>query len=65
MGQPSAAVEVFDPATNSWETRQPLRQARAFPAVGVLDGKITVAGGLDGADPLLAVPIATTEVITP
>lgn len=65
MGQPSAAVEVFDPATNAWETRQPLRQARAFPAVGVLDGKMVVAGGFDGSDPLLALPIATTEVITP
>lgn len=65
MGEPTAAVEVYDPATNSWTARPPLKRARAFPAAGLLNGKITVVGGLDGADPVSALPIDAVEVITP
>lgn len=65
MGEPTAAVEVYDPATNTWSARPPLKRARAFPAAGLLDGKITVVGGLDGADPTTALPLDAVEVLTP
>src|SRR5205807_667699 len=37
--------EVYDPATNSWQTRAPLPTARSGIATAVLDGKIFVFGG--------------------
>jgi hypothetical protein len=65
MGQPTAAVEVYDPATNTWTARPPLKRARAHPAAGLLNGKITVVGGVDGADPASALPLDAVEVLTP
>jgi N-acetylneuraminic acid mutarotase len=37
--------EVYDPATNTWETRSPMPTARNHVAVGVVNGKIYVIGG--------------------
>jgi N-acetylneuraminic acid mutarotase len=37
--------EVYDPATNTWETRSPMPTARNHAAVGVVNGKIYVIGG--------------------
>lgn len=37
--------EVYDPATNSWETRRPMPTARNHAAIGVVHGKIYVIGG--------------------
>ena len=40
-----ATNEVYDPATNKWETRRPVSTPRNHPAVGVVGGKIYVIGG--------------------
>src|SRR5574341_1840597 len=41
--------EVYDPATNTWETRQPMPTARNHAAVGVVNNKIYIIGGRSGA----------------
>ena len=41
--------EVYDPATNQWETRMTMPTARNHAAVGVVNGKIYVIGGRVGA----------------
>jgi N-acetylneuraminic acid mutarotase len=38
-------VEVYDPATNTWETKQGLPTIRFKPATAVIDDKIYVIGG--------------------
>ncbi|MEO8044454.1 MAG: putative Ig domain-containing protein [Spartobacteria bacterium] len=38
-------VEVYDPATDSWITKQPLNIARGVPAVAAVNGKIYAIGG--------------------
>jgi N-acetylneuraminic acid mutarotase len=44
-----SANEVYDPATNTWETRQPMPTARNHAAAGVVNEKIYVIGGRIGA----------------
>lgn len=41
--------EVYDPATNTWETRQTMPTARNHAFVGVVNNKIYVIGGRVGA----------------
>lgn len=41
--------EVYDPATNKWETRSPMPTARNHAAIGAVNGKIYVIGGRLGA----------------
>ena len=41
--------EVYDPATNTWESRQPMPTARNHAAVGVVNNKIYIIGGRIGA----------------
>ncbi|OGA41511.1 MAG: hypothetical protein A3G24_00530 [Betaproteobacteria bacterium RIFCSPLOWO2_12_FULL_62_13] len=41
--------EVYDPATNKWETRSPMPTARNHAAVGVVNNKIYIIGGRIGA----------------
>ena len=41
--------EVYDPATNRWETRMTMPTARNHAAIGVVNGKIYVIGGRVGA----------------
>ena len=41
--------EVYDPATNTWETRSPLPTARNHAAVGMVNNKIYIIGGRVGA----------------
>ncbi len=41
--------EVYDPATNTWEKRNPMPTARNHAAAGMVDGKIYVIGGRLGA----------------
>jgi N-acetylneuraminic acid mutarotase len=45
--------EMYDPATNQWETRSPMPTARNHAAAGVVGGKIYVIGGRLGAVSLL------------
>jgi N-acetylneuraminic acid mutarotase len=44
-----ATNEVYDPATNRWETRSAMPTARNHAAVGVVNNKIYVIGGRLGA----------------
>lgn len=41
--------EVYDPATNTWETRQTMPTARNHTYIGVVNNKIYVIGGRIGA----------------
>ncbi len=41
--------EVYDPATNTWETRSTMPTARNHAAIGVVNNKIYVIGGRLGA----------------
>lgn len=41
--------EVYDPATNKWESRQPMPTARNHAAAGMVNNKIYVIGGRIGA----------------
>ncbi len=43
---PSNLNEVYDTATDTWETKQPLSQAMVDIGANVVDGKIYVIGGL-------------------
>jgi N-acetylneuraminic acid mutarotase len=44
-----SANEVYDPVTNTWETRQPMPTARNHAAIGVVNNKIYIVGGRLGA----------------
>jgi N-acetylneuraminic acid mutarotase len=45
-----ASVDIYDPATNSWQAAHPMSIARLYVAGGLLaDGTVMIAGGL-GAD---------------
>ncbi len=44
-----SANEMYDPATNKWETRSPMPTARNHAAIGAVNGKIYVIGGRLGA----------------
>ncbi|TAK07939.1 hypothetical protein EPO44_03245 [bacterium] len=57
-----AANEVYDPATNTWETRSPMPSARNHAAVGVVNNKIYVIGGRIGAA-FMAVPASNTDIV--
>ncbi len=41
--------EVYDPATNTWETRQSMPTARNHAAAGIVNNKIYIIGGRVGA----------------
>ena len=42
-------LEVYDPATNSWSAKASMTTARFDMAVGVINGKLYVAGGSTGS----------------
>ena len=56
----SGENEVYDPATNTWATKEPLLTARANLQANVVDGKIYAIGGTKGN-----VPSNITEVYDP
>ena len=41
--------EVYDPASNTWETKQPMPTARNHAAAGFVSGKIYIIGGRIGS----------------
>lgn len=43
-----SANEAYDPATNTWQTLQPMPTPRHHAAIGAVDGKIYIIGGLTG-----------------
>lgn len=45
QGKALAAVEQYDPVTNSWKKLKDMKVPRAYPSVTVLEGKIYVIGG--------------------
>jgi N-acetylneuraminic acid mutarotase len=45
----TGANEVFDPATNKWESRQAMPTPRNHPAIGMVGGKIYLIGGRIGS----------------
>jgi N-acetylneuraminic acid mutarotase len=47
-GVPSAVNEVYDPLTNSWETKSPLPVPRMRITASAVNGKIYVFGGASG-----------------
>jgi len=54
--------EVYDPATNTWQTRSTMPTARNHAAIGVVNNKIYVIGGRVGAAFML-VPASTTDIV--
>ena len=61
-GRVTANVEVYDPATNTWEKKgNKMRKARDNLATAAVRGKIYAIGGLDQGDK----PLATVEEYTP
>jgi N-acetylneuraminic acid mutarotase len=45
LGTTGDVHEVYDPATDTWTTRAPLRTGRSGIGAAVLDGRIFVLGG--------------------
>ena len=54
--------EVYDPATNTWETSSPMPTARNHAAVGVVNNKIYIIGGRIGAA-LMLVPATNVDIV--
>jgi N-acetylneuraminic acid mutarotase len=46
-------VEMYDPQTDKWEARTPAPTARNHAAIGVVNGKIYIIGGLVGSAVIL------------
>ena len=58
--------EVYDPATNRWETKREMPTARNHVAIGVVNGKIYVIGGrIGGANLASTVNVGLNEVYDP
>ena len=61
-----ATNEVYDPATNKWETKREMPTARNHVAVGVVNGKIYLIGGrIGGANLASTNNISLVEVYDP
>lgn len=45
QGGATSVVEAYDPATDAWTQKTPMRLARAFLGTSVVDGKIYAIGG--------------------
>ena len=56
-----ASVYRYDPVSNAWTPRTPMKAPRYGAAVGVVNGIVYVAGGLDRHD----APVATVEAYDP
>jgi N-acetylneuraminic acid mutarotase len=59
---PSSAVDIYDPATNTWSAGTPMPTARGYVATAVADGLIHVMAGTSNGG---ATMIATHEVYDP
>jgi hypothetical protein len=55
QGRETAALHVYDPATNTWAARTRMPTARGEAASGVIGGKLYVAGGRSAAGELSVV----------
>ena len=45
--QITASVQIYDPVLDTWSLGTPMPTARASMAVGVIDGKLYIVGGVD------------------
>jgi N-acetylneuraminic acid mutarotase len=54
------ALEVYDPASNTWSDAAPMPTARFGAAAGAIGGKLYVAGGTTACDP--CTPTTATEI---
>jgi N-acetylneuraminic acid mutarotase len=59
-----SAVEVYDPATDTWTTRAEMPTARGFHSANVVDGRIYVIGGSHASSPHVN-RVRTVEVYDP
>jgi N-acetylneuraminic acid mutarotase len=59
---PTAELDAYDPATNSWTTRAPMPVLSAAMASATLNGKLFVAGG---SDPELGTALGTLSIYDP
>lgn len=58
-------TEVYDPATDSWETKEPMPTPRADLCANVVDGKIYLIGGKEYWEGSLNHELNVTEVYDP
>ena len=49
-GQGTAALEMYDPATNRWTARAGMSTARQAPGAATIGGVLYVVGGFDGGN---------------
>ena len=62
-GPASSTTELYDPATNSFQTTGPLSRPREFQeALALSNGKVLLSGGLPGSP---GSPIAPTDIYDP
>ena len=55
--------EVYDPATNRWETKKAMPTPRNHHAIGAINGKIYTIGGRIGANNIGGLVAANTDVV--
>jgi N-acetylneuraminic acid mutarotase len=65
FGTTSGANEVYDPQTNSWETKAPLPGPRERMATNTVDGKIYLIGGGTVQGPFEVTGPSTTDIYDP
>jgi N-acetylneuraminic acid mutarotase len=53
----TSTVEVYDPATNTWDTSVSLPSVRFNPGIGMIENKIMITGGISGDETLSDVDV--------
>ncbi len=53
----TSTVEVYDPATNTWDTSVSLPSVRFNPGIGLINNKIIITGGISGNEAISDVDI--------
>lgn len=56
-----ATLEVYDPASNTWQTKSPAPHTKSHAAVAAIGGKLYVTGGFGSS----GVPDAATDIYDP
>jgi len=58
-----ATNEVYDPATDKWETKRMMPTPRNHPAIGEVNGKVYVIGGRIGSPNVANMVASATDVV--